>query len=110
MIGNTHSLRFALPMSAVLTLFTGSVAQAAQPTGLHPDLVEVFITTDVPVTGGVAINQQLHHPEISLQSYKLDGIQRFEANLSRGLTADPEQAKLIVLNRIQQLDKSARTR
>ena len=110
MIGNTHSLRFVLSASAVLVLFTGSVAQAAQPTGLYPYLIEVFATTDLPVTGGAVINRKLDYPEINIQDFELDGIQRFEANLSKGLTADPEQAKLIVLSRIQQLDESSRAR
>lgn len=110
MIGNIHSICFVLSMSVVIALFTGCIARAAQPAGLYPYLIEVFTTADLPVTGETAINRQLDYPEINLQTYELDGIQRFEADLSKGLTADPEQSKFIVLRRIQQLDESTRTR
>ena len=37
--------------------------------------------------------------------YELDGIQRFEAQLSNNLPTDPKQSKQIALQRIQQLDE-----
>jgi len=37
MTGNTHSIRFILPISLVLVLFVGSVAQAAQREDLSAD-------------------------------------------------------------------------
>ena len=89
-------------------LFASNVAQAAQRTVVHPYLIEVFTTTDLPVTGEVANNRQPDYRESELHIYELDGIQRIEAKLSKGLTADPEQSKRIVLQRFQQLDEAAR--
>jgi len=89
-------------------LFASNVAQAAQRVVVNPCLIEVFTTTDLSVTGDVANNQQLDCRESELHVYELDGIQRIEAKLSKGLTADPEQSKRIVLQRFQQLDEAAR--
>ena len=71
MIGNTHSIYFALPVSVAFVIFTGSVVQAAQPIELHPYLVEVFTTADVPViTGWAVINRLQGYQEINLQNYE----------------------------------------
>ncbi len=96
-------------MSLVLMLFFDNVAQAAQRAAVHPTLIEVFTTADLPVTGEAANNRQPDYREIEVYIYKLDGIQRIEVNLSEGLTADPEKSKHIVLQRIQQLDEIVRT-
>lgn len=48
--------------------------------------------------------------ESELHVYELDGIQRMEAKLSEGLTADPEQSKQVVLQRFQQLHEDDRAR
>ncbi len=109
MIGNTHSIRFIFPMLLVLVIFTSNVAQAAQRVVVHPYLVEIFTTAELPVSGEVAIDRQPDYRESELHVYELDGIQRIEARLSKGLTADPEQSKRIVLQRIQQLDEAGRT-
>ncbi len=47
------------------------------------------------------------HQNIEVQIYDLDGIQRYEAQLSNNLPTDPNQSKHIALQRIQQLDESA---
>ncbi len=97
MIGNIHSIRFALLLPVVVLFFTGNTAQAA-PNGVsYPRLIEVFTTADVPVAG-------------EFPRYELDGIRRIEVQLSAGLPADSGQSKRIVLQRLQQLDDSARTR
>jgi len=110
MLGNILSIRFALPMLLVLVLFASSVGQAAQLTGVHPLLIEVFTSADLPVVGETAIHRQPDYREIKLQLYEIEGIQRIEADLSRDLTADPEAAKRVVLQRIQQLDEASRGR
>jgi len=110
MIGNRYSTRFLLPISALLALLVAGVAQAGQPEDLHLRLVEVFTTTDLPVTGESAITSEAAHAKTEFQVYELDGIQRIETKLSDGLTADPEQSKQVVLQRFQQLHEEDRAR
>jgi len=105
MIRNTYSIHILLPASVAVALLTGSVAQAG-----HPNLVEVFTTTESSVTDQVAINSQAVHGETEFHVYELDGIQRVEAKLSEGLTADPEESKQVVLQRFQQLNEDDRAR
>ena len=95
-------------MPVVLALFAGSVVHGAEIAVRHPHLIEVFTVGDSPVTGEIATNQQPDHGTTELQVYELDGIQHIEVQLSQGLTADPEQSKRIVLQRIQQLDQTGR--
>jgi integrating conjugative element protein (TIGR03757 family) len=95
-------------MSVVLALFAGSVVHGAEIAVRHPHLIEVFTVGDSPVTGEIATNQQPDHGTTELRVYELDGIQHIEVQLSQGLTADPEESKRIVLQRIQQLDQTGR--
>lgn len=110
MFGNRYSVCFFLPISALLALLVVTVAQAGQPVEVHPRLVEVFTTTESSVTGDAAINSQAVHGETEFHVYELDGIQRIEAKLSEGLTADPEKSKRVVLQRFQQLHEDDRAR
>lgn len=110
MIGNRYLIRFVLPISAFLTLHATVVAQAGPLADVHPHIVEIFITTESPVAGEAAINRQPVHGEQEFHIYELDSIQRIEAKLSEGLTADPEQAKQVVLQRFQQLHEEDRAR
>jgi len=109
MTRNTHSIRFALPTALVFLLFAGSVAQAASQlaTG-YPRLIELFTSSDLPITGRDVIETAPGRPTADLQIYNLDGIQRIEAKLSQGLTSDPEQSKRVVLQRFQQLHEEDR--
>ena len=109
MIGNRYSTRFFLPIAALLALQT-AVVEAGQLVEVHPRLVEVFTTTELPVTGEAAITSEAVHAKIEFHIYELDGIQRIEAKLSDGLTADPEQSKQVVLQRFQQLREEDRAR
>ncbi|MCG7977147.1 MAG: TIGR03757 family integrating conjugative element protein [gamma proteobacterium symbiont of Clathrolucina costata] len=77
---------------------------------MHPYLVEVFTTTDVPIAGEAGINRQALRGEKEFHDYELDGIRRTEEKLSEGLPADPEQSKRVVLQRFQQLSEEDRTR
>jgi len=110
MIRNIQSIRFSLLVSVLLTLLAVSAAQAAQNRAGNSHLVEVFTTTDLPVTGEATISQQPGYRDMDIHIYELDGIQRIEAKLSQGLTADPEQSKQVVLRRFQQLHEEDRAR
>ena len=103
MIGNRYSLCLFLPISALLALLVVTVAQAGQLVDVHPRLVEVFTTTELPVTGEAAITSEAVQAKSEFHVYELDGIHRIESKLSEGLTADPEQSKQVVLRRFQQL-------
>lgn len=89
-------------------ILAGNVVQAAELEAATPQVLEVFTSIDLPITGGAAINTDTARSKTELQIYELDGIQRIEAKLSKDLTADPEHSKRIVLQRIQQLDEVAR--
>lgn len=105
MIRNKHLILIYLTASLVFMLLAGSVAQAAsQLAAGHPRLVELFISSDMPITGGAVISSAPSRPTPYLQTYNLDGIERIETQLSEGLTADPEQSKKLVLHRFQQLN------
>lgn len=109
MIGNTHLIRFVVLVSAVLTLFAGGAAQAAQNRAGNPHLVEVFTTSDSQIARDADL-LRLTSGAIDLQIYRLDSIQRIETQLSQGLTADPEQSKTVVLQRFRQLNEDDRAR
>ncbi len=91
-------------------LLASSVVQVDQREVGHPRLVEVFTTPESPVTSEATLDTKPSYMEIEFHGYKLDGIQRIEAKLSKGLPADPEQSKLVVLQRFQQLREEDRTR
>ncbi|WP_084610015.1 TIGR03757 family integrating conjugative element protein [Sedimenticola selenatireducens] len=109
MIRNSRSKSFVVPVRIVLVLFAG-VAQAGRPVEVYPHLVEVFTTTERPISGDVGINSQALHEQAEFHVFELDGIWRSEANLSQGLPADPEQSKRVVLHRFQQLSEEDRAR
>jgi integrating conjugative element protein (TIGR03757 family) len=62
--------------------------------------VEVFTTSVRPVTG--AAHDRLRAAVVT--TYAVDGLDRFQSALSEGLSADPENAKVEALRRVQQLD------
>ncbi|MBV2137072.1 MAG: TIGR03757 family integrating conjugative element protein [Candidatus Thiodiazotropha sp. (ex Ctena orbiculata)] len=103
MIGNRHSISFFLVVSAPFALLVAVVAQAGQLVEVHPRVVEVFTTTESPVTGAPVVNRLVVQGKTEFQVYELDGIQSIEAKLSEGLTADAEQSKRVVLQRFQLL-------
>lgn len=110
MFRNTQSISFSLPISVLLAQLVIGTAQATQHRAENPRLVEVFTTTELPLTAEAAINGQALHGETEIHVYELDGIQRIEAKLSDRLTADPEQSKQVVLQRFQQLHEEDRAR
>jgi len=96
-------------VSGVLSLFAGGIAQADQNRAGNPHLVEVFTTSASPITRNAYLSWA-SSGVIDLHIYELDGIQRIEARLSKGLTADPEQSKRDVLQRFQQMHEEDRAR
>ena len=76
---------------------------------MYSHLVEVFTTSSSPITRDADLPRS-NSDAIDLHIYELDGIQRIEAKLSDGLTADPEQSKQVVLRRFQQLHEEDRAR
>lgn len=109
MIWVIYSIRSALPVSIVLVLLVSSVGQAGPPTGPHPQLIEVFTTSDLPVMADASLGRQLAYRKTKLRVYELDHIQRLETDLSKQLLPDPERARHIVVQRIQRWDKKQRT-
>lgn len=108
MILNIHSSRLNLLVSALLVLMAAATVHADQNRAGHPHIIEVFTSTDLPITGAATINPDAALSKTELQIYELDGIQRFEAQLSSNLPTDPDQSKHIALQRIQQLDEANR--
>ena len=98
--------RFIVPMLMVLS---GIGMANADPLHRETLLVEVFTKTDWEVWWEPVIGPKEVHQNIDVQVYELDGIQRFEAQLSNNLPTDPKQSKQIALQRIQQLDEQATT-
>ncbi|MBZ0071934.1 MAG: TIGR03757 family integrating conjugative element protein [Gammaproteobacteria bacterium] len=91
-------------------ILAGNVVQAARIEAVTPQVIEVFTSSDLPITGGAVISPVPGRPTSELQIYELDGIQSIEAKLSKDLTADPEQSKRVVLQRFQQLHEDDRAR
>jgi len=108
MISNTQTIWFVVLVSVVHALFAGGVAQEAQNTAWNPRLVEVFTTSGLPIARDADLPRQ-NSGAIDFNIYELDGIQRIELQLSKGLSADPEQSKRVVLQRFQQLHEEDRT-
>ena len=62
--------------------------------------IEVFTTSDHPVTG--ADHERLQAVVVTM--YAVDGLEQFQSKLSEGLPIDPEAAKVAALHRVRQLD------
>ena len=80
---------------------------SAASSGSSPTRIEVFTTTSQSVVDVYVIENQHLHPDSELQIYQLDGIQQVEGELSGDLPKDPETARRLALQRIQQLDEQA---
>lgn len=102
-IGNMCPNHSLLPLVVVLTLISGDASQAAQNTFVNPSLIEVLTTTDLPVVGESVTESLSESGKVNIQVYELDSIQRVEADLSRGLSADPHESRRVALERFQRL-------
>jgi len=88
----------------IMVILSG--VSAADPTS-PPTRVEVFTTADQEVVGASVIDPKQQYSDIEFQIHRLDGIQQVESELSGNLSSDPELAKRVALQRIQQLDEQA---
>ena len=75
----------------MLVTANGAVSAGEYPT------VEVFAATDLPVDTDFKADR--------VEVYAIDGIERLEAELSRGLSANADAAKRSVQDRLGQLDE-----
>ncbi len=89
---------------ASLLLVSSKVTLAETQTAMTPTSIEIFTATDQPISAIDTFVEE--HPAIGVQFHQLDAIKRLQARLSRGLSADPEQAKHVVLERLQRLSKA----
>jgi integrating conjugative element protein (TIGR03757 family) len=74
---------------------------------MMPTSIEIFTTTDQPIRGIERFSEE--YRSIGIQIHKLDAIKGLEGTLSQGLSADPDKAKRLVLERLQQLNKGTRS-
>ena len=82
-----------------LTLFGPLVFGVPVWAGETPS-VEVFSASEGPITS--VEDERIR--SVSITTYTVDGLERFESGLSEGLPQDPEAAKAEALRRVQQLD------
>jgi integrating conjugative element protein (TIGR03757 family) len=85
-------------------LFAAFLPAAGEAGGRDKPSVEVFSAADRPVAMGLDFDNEA----LSVTVYEIDGIERFQALLSKGLPRDPEAAKRTALTRIGQLDAGQR--
>ena len=90
-----------------LLLVLSHVTQAEKLVAMTPTSIEIFTTIDQPIS---AIDTFVtKHPETDVRIQKLDAIKQVEDKLSQGLSADPDKAKGLVLERLQLLGKATRS-
>lgn len=96
-----------LPAVLIFSITSGTAWAAPPSLAVR---MEVFTTTDSDIVAQreIRINERVEN--IDLQIYQLNGIQLVEAELSKDLTADPDQSKRLSMQRIQVLDGQTRAR
>ncbi len=101
-----HSAAIVQALMALIltTVVYGSVARAAEVTAQ----VEIFTVASSDVQVAYVNEEKVGYQNINFQLYPLDGIQRIEAKLSKGLRADPEDSKRRVMERMALLDEQDR--
>ena len=78
-------------MATILVTVNSVVLASDQP------LVEVFTSSDIPVVPD--------HQGNRVEFYEIDGIKRFEAELSRGLPSDADPARRQAIERVTHVDE-----
>jgi integrating conjugative element protein (TIGR03757 family) len=99
----------AIHSGTVFTLLfvLGQLTWADKQMVMTPTSIEIFTTTDQPIT---AIDRFVdEHLRIDIRIHELDAIKGLEDTLSQGLSADPDEAKRLVLERLQQLNRGTRS-
>lgn len=93
-------------MLLTLMLALGSVTHAEVVTAMTPTSIDIFSTSDQPIS---VVDAFVHHlPDIEVRIHKLDGIKQLEAYLSEGLPAEPDKARERALERLQKVSKATR--
>ena len=110
MTGSLHSKRLVSRGSLVVVILVGNAVLAARMDAVIPRTIEVFTSSDLPVTARAGVPSDPAHPQPGLQVYELDGIRYIEEKLSRNLPPDPGQSRRIVLQHLRQLHETDRTR
>ena len=93
-------------LSTVLALFLGVAQLSYADNPASATRMEIFITAEQSIKQLDAF--VLRHPDIALRVHTLDAIENLEDELSRGLPADPREAKRLALARLTQLNKDTR--
>ncbi len=105
MIKNTAAIHTGTVFTLLFVL--SQITWAEKHMLVTPRSIEIFTTTDQPIH---AIDRFVEkHMHIAIQIHKFDAIKGLEDTLSQGLTADPDKAKRLVLERLQQLNKGTRS-
>ena len=94
--GKERELSCALGLLATLIL---APISAADPTVK----VEVFTSAEIDVTNRIPSGAIDEPPAVETEVFQIDGLERFEEELSRGLPFESEVAKAEALNRISEL-------
>ena len=85
MVGKIAQFFSVMLFIATLMFGGSSSAKAAQNISANPGLIEVFTSTDLPVTGEGDKASISKFSKVNLQIFELDGIQQIEGRLSQGL-------------------------
>ena len=83
--------KLALATAIILVTVNSVVLACDQP------LVEVFTASDIPIIPDHQVDR--------VQVYEIDGIKRFEAQLSRGLPSDADAARRQTIERVTHVDE-----
>ncbi len=94
----------AIFLSAVLVVLLGQLSQA--DSAVPVTRIDVFVTAEQSVKRLDTFVAK--HPDITLHVHTLDAIENLEDELSKGLPADPREAKRLALDRLKQLSKDTR--
>lgn len=84
----------------MLSIALMSPATFAADEARDPSLIEVFTTSDIPIDGAT--------PGSTI--FEIDGLAVLDQELSQGLPGDPEKAKGLALQRIDELGDTLRSR
>ena len=89
-----------IPLLMMLVVTSMSPAALASEGGRRPSSIDVFVTSDVDVSGRMA----------SVDIHVVDGLAALERELSDGLPGDPGKAQRQALQRINLLGEELRSR
>jgi integrating conjugative element protein (TIGR03757 family) len=100
------TLQFSTSIVLALLMILSQTGAAETRAADTPVRMEIFDMSDRPSDWLAAWSAQ--YPQLEVQIYTLDAIEKFEDELSDGLPADPSSAKELALNRLQHMSKETR--